>query len=376
VTSDGGAAVTAKGVCWAQASGPVATGPHTSDGSGTGSFTSNISGLTPNTTYYVRAYATNSIGTAYGNERTFTTDPVEVPTLTTNEIANVTLTTVDAGGNISSDNGAPVTQRGVCWNTTGNPTIAGSSMPSGSGSGSFVVTVTGLSAGTVYYIRAYAQNTAGINYGNERMFSTSISDVDGNIYRTVNIDDQLWMQSDLKTTRYNDNATIPIITDNGEWAATTSPAYCWYLNNASYGDTYGILYNWYTVQTGRLCPSGWHVPSDNEFQALELFLGIPEAQLDGWGYRGTDEGAMIKSTSGWLDSGNGTNIFGYTGLPGGYRYGADGSFYSMGLLTYWWSSTSADPNTAWYRRVNGDDSRIYRATTLMKGGKYIRCIKN
>jgi uncharacterized protein (TIGR02145 family) len=377
ITNNGGAAVTARGVCWSTSSGPVATGSHTSDGTGNGAFTSNITGLNPNTIYYVRAYAINSVGTSYGNELSFTTSPASVPALSTTAVTGITTSAAISGGNITDDNGAQVTSRGICWSTTGNPTTSNSKTTDGTGTGSFTSSLTGLSAGTTYYLRAYAINSSGTAYGNQIQFSTSIADREGNVYRTVQIGTQVWMAENLKATRFNNNSVIPIITDNNAWILTSTPAYCWMLNDEStYKNLYGALYNWYAVADGNLCPTGWHVPSDDEFKTLELYLGLSVSQIDLWGWRGTTQGAQMKATSGWNDSGNGTNSSGFTGLAGGYRYGANGTFSAIGILTYWWTSTIDVTDAAWYRRLDGANSDIYRASTSVKGGKYVRCLKN
>ena len=186
VTSDGGATVTARGVCWSTSSNPTTADSHTTDGSGTGTFVSNLTGLTPNTPYYVRAYATNSVGTAYGNEVTFTTlsNPV-LPTVTTTAVTNITQTTATSGGNVTSDGGATVTVRGVCWNISSNPTTANSYTTDGSGTGTFVSNLTGLTANTLYYVRAYATNSIGTAYGNELTFTTLSNPVLPTVTTTV-----------------------------------------------------------------------------------------------------------------------------------------------------------------------------------------------
>ncbi len=174
VTNDGNATVTARGVCWSTSHNPTVSNSHTTDGSGTGSFTSSITGLSQNTTYYVRAYATNSVGTAYGEERTFTTSAsVSLPTVTTSSVSSITSSTATCGGNVTNDGNATVTARGVCWSTSHNPTVSNSHTTDGSGTGSFTSSITGLSANTTYYVRAYATNSAGTAYGEELTFTTN-----------------------------------------------------------------------------------------------------------------------------------------------------------------------------------------------------------
>ena len=174
VTDDGGGQVTERGICWGTSQTPTISGSHVSSGTGTGSYTVNMTGLTANTTYYVRAYATNSAGTAYGSEVSFTTSQiVTVPTVTTSQVTNVTQTTATCGGNVTATGNATVTERGICWGTSQNPTTSGSHVSSGTGTGSYTVNMTGLTANTTYYVRAYATNSAGTAYGSEVSFTTS-----------------------------------------------------------------------------------------------------------------------------------------------------------------------------------------------------------
>ena len=179
VTNAGGANVTERGICWSTSHNPTISGNHASNGTGTGSYTVNMTGLTANTTYYVRAYAKNSAGTSYGSEVSFTTSQsISSPTVTTSQVTNITQTTATGGGNVTSDGGANVTERGICWSTGHNPTISGSHATSGGGTGNFTANMTSLTAGTTYYVRAYAKNSQGTSYGSEVSFVTESESVD------------------------------------------------------------------------------------------------------------------------------------------------------------------------------------------------------
>jgi hypothetical protein len=173
VTNDGGGTVTERGICWSTSHNPTTSGNHANSGTGTGSYSINMTGLTANTTYYVRAYATNSAGTAYGSEVSFTTlQNASLPTVTTSQVTNITQTTATGGGNVTATGGSNVTERGICWSTSHNPTTSSSHGSSGTGAGSYTVSMTGLTANTTYYVRAYATNSAGTAYGSEVSFTT------------------------------------------------------------------------------------------------------------------------------------------------------------------------------------------------------------
>lgn len=177
ITDDGGASVTERGVCWSSSNvTPTTRDSKTTDGAGSGSFTSDLSGLSPGTEYYVRAYATNSEGTAYGSTLTFTTledgGNVVYAELTTTDITEITQTTAVSGGNITSDGGAPVTMRGVCWGTNESPTVNDSKTEDGNGSGVFTSNITGLAPNTTYYVRAYSINSTSTSYGQVKSFTT------------------------------------------------------------------------------------------------------------------------------------------------------------------------------------------------------------
>ncbi|MDB4606060.1 hypothetical protein OAG83_01860 [Cyclobacteriaceae bacterium] len=171
ISNDGGSSVTARGVAWGTSTAPTISDSYTTDGSGTGTFTSSLTGLSGSTTYYVRAYATNSAGTAYGTEISFTTLSFSTFSSTT-EASSITGTTASSGGVISNDGGSSVTARGVAWGTSTAPTISDSYTTDGSGTGTFTSSLTGLSGSTTYYVRAYATNSAGTAYGPEISFTT------------------------------------------------------------------------------------------------------------------------------------------------------------------------------------------------------------
>jgi uncharacterized protein (TIGR02145 family) len=369
ITDDKGGSVTARGVCWGISENPTISDSKTSDASGIGIFASSLTGLIGNTSYYVRAYATNSAGTQYGNQVNFKTSPL-MPAIATETVSSISLTSSNSGGTISNDGGAPVTSRGVCWSTSQKPTITDSKTDNGTGTGIFNSSVNGLTANTTYYIRAYATNSAGTAYGNERSFKTyAANDIEGNLYNSVTIGTQTWLSENLKTTRFNDNSSIPLVSDSITWLSLTSPAYCWYKNDESNNKvTYGALYNWYTVNTGKLCPIGWHVPTSDEFTTLTNFLGGIGAA-----------GGKIKEvgTDHWLSPNtSATNESGFTALPAGQR-GAVAEFVHHGMLATFWTSTPYNIYKPWYRCCNHNTESVFVGNgSLNSCGFSIRCIKD
>lgn len=195
-----------------------------------------------------------------------------------------------------------------------------------------------------------------------------VKDIDGNIYNTVTIGTQVWMAENLKTTRYNDGIVIPLVTDNTDWSNLITPGYCWYKNDEpTYGDTYGILYNWYTVETGNLCPVGWHVPTDKEWTALSDFLG-------GESIAG---GKMKETGTAHWNSPNlsATNENGFTALPGGSR-DSGGNFNYLGYYSYWWSATAQGPSYALPRYLSYDNGSMAKFPNDNRNGFSVRCLKD
>jgi hypothetical protein len=220
ITSDGGAPVTSRGVCWSITQNPNTGCTKTSEGTGTGSFTSNITGLTPNTTYYVRAYAINNAGTGYGNQTSFNSSPIELASLTTTQISDVTSSSAVSGGDIISDGGAAITERGVCWNTTSDPTAENSKTSDGTGTGSFSSSLTGLIPNTTYYVRAYATNSVGPAYGNELSFTSAavISSLS-----TTDITD-ITKESALSGGNISSDGGSPVIERGVCWSTSSDPS--------------------------------------------------------------------------------------------------------------------------------------------------------
>jgi uncharacterized protein (TIGR02145 family) len=397
VISDGGSAVIERGVCWNTTGNPTIADFYTSNGTGIGTFASSITGLTANTMYFVKAYATNSAGTAYGEEFSFTTSPA-FPSVTTTAISSVTQTAATGGGEVTSDGGAIVTARGVCWNTSGSPTIADTHTTDGSGTGTFTSSLTGLIANTQYFVRAYATNSAGTAYGNEIQFTTSapafncgtstISDYDGNNYNTVQIGNQCWMKENMKTTHFSDGTALVDGTSAGYISSDYTTKY-WFVydNNMTNKATYGLLYTWAAIMNGALssssnpsgvqgiCSTGWHVPSDNEWKQMEILLGMTQSEADGIGFRGTDQGSQLKSTSGWFSGGNGTNTSGFTALPGGYRW-YNGSFDAVSIYGFWWTASASNAANAWYRLLDYNYTKVYRYDDIKSNGFSVRCVKD
>jgi uncharacterized protein (TIGR02145 family) len=193
---------------------------------------------------------------------------------------------------------------------------------------------------------------------------TNVKDGDGNLYTTVTIGTQVWMKENLKTTKFNDGIAIPLVTGL-EWRYLTTPGYCWYNNNeAGFKNIYGALYNWYTVNTGKLCPLGWHVPSDSEWSTLTNFIGEAGGKLKEAG------------TAHWPSPNTGaTNETGFTALPGGVRY-YGGSYEGAGNTGYWWSSTGYN-TMGIYRAMNYFSDVVGSGNDMYKEyGFSVRCIKN
>jgi len=198
-----------------------------------------------------------------------------------------------------------------------------------------------------------------------------VRDIEGNVYKTVTIGKQVWMAENLKTTKYNNGTTIPNVTNATAWSELYTGALCNYNNttNADTINTYGRLYNWYAVNTGKLCPTGWHVPTDAEWTTLINYLGgeniaggkLKEISITHWS--GPNTGA--------------TNETGFTALPGGYRSNFSDDFNHIGYGGYWWSATTEySTDFVWCREIFYYYNTVDRYYQNKKYGFSVRCLKD
>jgi uncharacterized protein (TIGR02145 family) len=311
-----------------------------------------------------------------GNDWINMSEPIafKTPSISTLSASSITQTTATSGGFVTSAGGASVMARGVCWDTTPNPTILNNYTSGGAGIGPYESIINGLIGTTKYYVRAYATNNYGIAYGNQVSFTTvsfsvgsGVIDIDGNIYSSIIVETQEWMAENLKTTKYANGDQIPNVTENTQWIGKTTGAWCWYDNNSQNDTPYGKLYNHYAVVDSRnLCPTGWHIPSYEEYITFMQFLGE---------YRG---GKMKEAgTIHWNSPNAGaTNTSGFTGLPGSSRESYDGSFggyfSNLGDCGAWWMSE----NMIIYLYSSIADISNGNDPSGGKMGCSVRCLKN
>lgn len=290
----------------------------------------------------------------------------EPPTIVTVNVSAITYSSAISGGDIISDGGEDINSRGVCWGTEQTPTISDNKTTDGTGVGKYSSNITGLSTNTKYFLRAYAINNIGTAYGETKSFITlnedlTVTDIDGNIYKTVTIGTQVWMAENLKTTKYRNGD--PITNVNGEqWDNLTTGAYCLYNNNEDNRSTYGLLYNWYAADDSRnICPEGWHIPTYKEWETLAS-TGMELKEL---------------GTTHWISPNNCyPNNSGFTGLPGG-NCGFDGDFNGLTEDGYWWTADEENNENAWISMMSHINLGL---SGWVDGDKWIgtsiRCIKD
>lgn len=319
--------------------------------------------------------------------------------ITTNPVSQISRTSAYATGSVINNGTDSVFAAGFCWGLKELPTLADNVVnPQFFKSDKFQCGITGLKPGTTYYLRAYGISCGSKDYGNQVIFDTkpvtaitlfnpgltynTVTDIDGNTYKSVQIGQKEWMAENLRTTRFNDGTEIPMVTDGTKWQALENPGYCWYENNESvFKLMYGGYYNFYAVKTGKLCPAGWHVANGDDWKALKVSLGMTVEQAEGEWYYGGTTGDKLKETGtyNWVEgSTNATNESGFTALPSGSRLDNPSSFVDEGFAAGWWSSTIHEPSGSVISNwVIWNRSWISQSGNLSpKHGLGVRCVKD
>jgi uncharacterized protein (TIGR02145 family) len=392
ITSDGNGVIVERGICWNTLPNPTIVNYKTTDGIGNGIFNSNLANLTRATTYYVRAYAKNNIGISYGSQVAFNTI-TELPSVSTTKPSNIGEVTVQVGGMVVDNGGAELVAKGICYSTNHNPSIIDSRTASGSSIGSWVTIIQGFTPSTTYYVRAYATNIVGTSYGDEMAFRTlnspyssgTTTDIDGNVYKTINIGNQTWMAENLKTTKYSDGTEIPYITSFDSWQLRNTPAFCWPNNEIANKETYGALYNWFTVNTGKLAPNGWHIATIDDWITLKTYLSNNNYYF---GNNTSNIAKSLASSFGWNNStvagsiGNDMSVNNrslFNAVPSGTR-DARRNFTPLGFMAIWWTPNISYATTASYAynlSLTYDQSSLsVWDTSVPQYGYAVRCVKD
>lgn len=292
--------------------------------------------------------------------------------LFTGAILNVGNENATVTGHIENFNKYKIISAGFCWNIRPNPTLLDYRQICYPDSGKMICTLTGLASESFYFIRTYTVTDADTVYSEDKIFYThrpdAVSDVDGNFYNTIKIGNQVWLAEDLKVSRLNDGTPVKQEKDPKLWISTKDPAWCWYANDsANYSFPRGKLYNWYAVNTGKLCPQGWHVPSNREWEDLQIYLGGDSVA-----------GGKMKTTGTffWRSPNVGaTNETGFSAIPGGYRDGTGQYTYST-MFNRWWSLTVFPPEGAYTWYVYHGQKNLYQQGDLKLFGNSVRCLKD
>jgi uncharacterized protein (TIGR02145 family) len=293
----------------------------------------------------------------------------------------ISSTAATVGCLVKSDGGSGVVDCGIYISNSPNPETSNQKLKIGSDTGLYLGQIIGILPNVKYYVKAYAVNSKGESLGDQVDFTTPnvITDIDNNLYNTVKIQSQLWMAENLKTTKYlNGDLIGTTITATANISNENTPEYQWaYNGDESNIATYGRLYTWYAVTDSRgVCPTGWHVPSDDEWHSLALTLDA-SAQLTN-GMESTFAGGMLREngTTHWTSPNTGaTNETLFSALPGGYRY-YDGKFNSINTGGIWCSTTQNNTDDTWNRYLFFSAGNLNRAPDYKTNGYSVRCKKD
>jgi uncharacterized protein (TIGR02145 family) len=377
VTSQGSSAVTSRGVCYATSQNPTTANTCVASGSGTGSFSANLTGLTIATRYYARAYATNNAGTSYGGQVEFTTSGL-APTVTTGFVSNITTTGATVAGNVTSQGSFSVTARGICYATTQNPTTANTCIASGAGTGSFSANLTELSSATRYYARAYASNSAGISYGSQIEFTTEDTggDVNGRDNTTQVIDvrnpvtGRTWMDRNLGASRVATSSTdTQAYGDLYQWGRRTDG------HQKRNSSTTTTLSNSNTPSHGSFIlapdsPNDWRSPQNNS-----LWQGLNGVNNPcPVGYRIPTIAEWTAERQSWTSNNSSGAFSSLLKLTlAGSRFRSGGALGNVGTNGNMWSSTVSGAQ-AQYLLFDNTNADVGTGTRAL--GSTVRCIKD
>lgn len=487
ITDDGGASIISMGICWGASDNPTIENNFINVSGNTASFTGQLTGLLPKSRYFIRAFASNSAGTGYGESRTFTTLG-DTPSVTVANANNISINSAVLNGTVTPHSLPTTVVFEFGKSAEYGNTISASQVPvSGSESISLSALVSNLLPGTTYHFRMKAENSLGIIYSSDMTFRTSgdmpviilpgavaavntvtfkgsvnpnylattvsfewgisdaygntfslqdpvsgnelinlsanilgltpettyhfriiainalgttrsqdmsfttftVADLENNYYHSVKIGTQTWFVENLKSTRFNDGTSIPLVTSQNDWNSARTYACCYYNNSSVNSDNYGAMYNYYVVNmssNGRknVCPAGWHVPAKAEWSTLFSFLTDNGYGNDG---NGNDIAKSLAAGNGWntdLTPGSvGNNLSdnnrsGFTALAGGIRTDAEQGFIQMGVRGSWWG-TPDDYSLGfsyWCNDIFNFESIVHQANASSNYGLSIRCIKD
>lgn len=371
IKSDRGHSILEKGVVFSTHNSPTINDTKVACSSITTSYSVLLINLIPNTKYYAKAYAINSEGASYGKEISFTTLSVGTSPISA---FIATPTTIIEGQSVQFTDQSANNPTSWSWDFgDGNKSSAQNPSHTYSNSGKFTVKLTSANSfgsNTITKIDYIAVNsTSGILF-NPNLTYGSLTDIDGNVYKTIQIGNQVWMAENLRTTKLNDGTSIANLINNFLWQSSTSPSYCWYNNDITNKSTYGALYNRYAVNTDKLCPVGWHVSTDNNWSIMVSLLG-------------GDDKAVSKlkevGSAHWTNQNEGsTNSSGFTALPSGIRNNT-GVFSGLNTSSIWWCINPENyAFSSWNRQMYFDNNSVekYGLTLFNQNGLSVRCVKD